>query len=84
MAEVTNDLIYEILKWIQSEVSGLRDDVREMKVRMFALDERQIALTHSLMATQTDIANIYSKASRSDRRLERIERRLDIVDEPAE
>jgi hypothetical protein len=83
MAEVANDLIYGVLKPIQAEIRSLKDDNRDVRLRLASPDERLLGLAHTLNATQTDIANIYTKANRTDRRIERIERRLDI-EEPAE
>jgi hypothetical protein len=40
------------------------------------------AFTLSLNATNTDIANLYRMFGTMDQRLIRIERRLDIVEEP--
>jgi septal ring factor EnvC (AmiA/AmiB activator) len=73
MADVTNELMYEVLKKIQSDTSELKDGQREANSRLNAL------LTH-LIALQQDISNIYSTLTRHDARLDRIERRLELAE----
>jgi hypothetical protein len=71
MAEVTNELIYEILKQLQDRMSSFEHKMDEVK------SELQALRTHSL-AMQQDIQNIYVTLVRQDQRLNRIERRLEI------
>ena len=73
MAEVTNELIYELLKQIQSDLAGLKESWRENTAALNALR------THVIAQSQ-DIQNIYAILARQDARLERIERRLDLVE----
>ena len=37
MAEVTNDLIYEVLKSVQNDVSGIKAEVRDVKGELQAI-----------------------------------------------
>ena len=71
MAEVTNELIYEVLKSMQSDLATVKHDVRELK------SETQAIRGH-LVATQQDVANIYAMLGRHEVRLDRIERRLEL------
>jgi hypothetical protein len=48
-AAVTNDLIYEILKQIQSHVAFMRDDLNNVKIRLTSIDTR-LGLVHTDMA----------------------------------
>ena len=73
MAEVTNELIYEVLKPVQDQLVNLNDGQRDM---------REALRDHSL-AMQTDVSNIYHILD-LERRTERIERRLDLRDDAAE
>jgi hypothetical protein len=73
MAEVTNELMYEVLKQIQSDVAGLKDGQRELTSAMNAVRTYLVAL-------QQDVSNIYTILVRHDTRLDRIERRLDIAE----
>ncbi|PDQ19616.1 hypothetical protein CN311_18585 [Mesorhizobium sanjuanii] len=71
MAEVTNDLMFELLKRVHHEIGELRQDVSETK------RELNVMRGH-MAATQSDIHNIYGILARQDERLERIDRRLDL------
>ena len=75
MAEVSNELIYEVLKQIQERGNGTDRKVDELKSEMQAFRGHLIAL-------QQDVHNIYTVLARHDSRLDRIEPRLELV-EPA-
>jgi chromosome segregation ATPase len=75
MAEVSSELIYELAKQIRDDVATCERDCSELKSEMQAFRGHMIAM-------QQDIHNIYATLYRYDDRLERIERRLDLV-EPA-
>ena len=76
MAQVTPELMYEVLKQIQSDTAGLKDGQREHAAALNALR------TH-LVALQQDVSNIYAILVRHENRLDRIERRLEISETPA-
>ena len=71
MSEVTNDLMFELVKRVHHEIGELRQDVSETK------RELNVMRGH-IVATQSDIHNIYGILARQDDRLERIDRRLDL------
>ena len=71
MSEVTNELTFELLKRVHHEIGELRQDVSETK------RELNVMRGH-MVATQSDIHNIYGILARQDDRLERIDRRLDL------
>ena len=73
MAEVTNELMYDVLKPLQSDMAAVKEAQRE---RNAALN----AIRIHLLALQQDIQNIYGILTRHDARLDRIERRLGIVE----
>ena len=73
MADITNELMYEILKQIQDRMSSFDRKLDEVKSEMQALRIDSVAV-------QRDIQNIYSILVRHDGRLERIERRLNIAE----
>ena len=73
MAEVTNELMYEVLRPLQDRMTSF--DKRLDAVR----SEMQAMRIHSA-AVQQDIQNITSIFARHDGRLERIERRLEIAE----
>lgn len=73
MSQVTNEIIYEVLKKIQSEVSGLKQTLADH--------------THHLLRLREDVNNLRSDDLRRetlqaqmDVRLERIETRLNLTD----
>ena len=68
MAEVTNELIFEVLKQIQGDVSPIKSDLRDVKIRVTNLEEGQAAINRRL--------------DRIDDRLDRMERRVGLVDNP--
>lgn len=71
MAEVTNDLVYELLKLMNHDLSELRQDVSEVKRELNVIRGHMVGI-------QSDIHNIYGVLARHDERLERIERRLEL------
>ncbi len=73
MAEVTNELIYEILKQLQPDMAGVKETLRETNASLNAIRIH-------LLGVHQDIQNIYATLSRNDARLDRIERRLEIVE----
>ncbi|TPK65788.1 hypothetical protein FKO01_20350 [Mesorhizobium sp. B2-3-3] len=71
MSEVTNEVMFELLKRVHHEIGELRQDVSATK--------RELNVTRGhMVATQSDIHNIYGILARQDDRLERIDRRLDL------
>jgi DNA repair ATPase RecN len=71
MADVTNELIYEVLKQLQDRMASFDRKLDEVRGEMQALRIHSVGV-------QQDIQNIYSVLVRHDGRLERIERRLEI------
>jgi hypothetical protein len=75
MADVSNELIYEILKQIPDRLGNIDAKVVELTGEMHAFRGH-------LLSMQQDVHNIYTILDRHDGRLDRIERRLQIA-EPA-
>ncbi len=74
MAEITNELIYEVLKSMQTRLGNIEQGQKEVASRISALQ------TH-MLAVEKDVANLYEALAALDTRIERIEKRLDIVGE---
>jgi len=74
MAEITNELIYEIPARIQSDISELKRGRRETNARLNAP-------TTDLVGLRQDISNISATLTRHQARLDRIERRLEIAEQ---
>jgi len=75
MVEVTNELIYEVLRAIQTRLSNLEQGQNEIR-------EELRAMRGHMNAMQTDIANLYNSVNALGHRVERIERRLELTDTP--
>ncbi|ESY83066.1 hypothetical protein X740_03755 [Mesorhizobium sp. LNHC221B00] len=71
MPEVTNELMYELLKKIHSRMDRLENGLGEVKHEI-------VAIRLQALSTQTDINNIYAITGRIDQRFERIEQRLEL------
>jgi len=75
MAEVTSELIYEVLKAMPDRLGKLEDKMDEVKQELQAIRTHQLAM-------RQDTQNIYSALTRQDTRFERIERRLELTESP--
>lgn len=73
MAEVSNELMFEVLKWLQNNQLNMQESLTEVKAELRAIRGHMVA-------TQTDIANLYSGQAKIELRLERIEKRLELAD----
>ena len=76
MAEVTNELMFEVIKSIQKDLLDVKAATGELKNEMQAM-------RGNLVSLQQDVHNIYSILTRHETRLERIERRLELAEIPA-
>jgi tetrahydromethanopterin S-methyltransferase subunit G len=76
MADVTNELIYEVLKAMPQRLGSIDEGLREVRSEINVLRGHMIAV-------QQDVANIYGRLAGVEVRLDHIERRLDIVDTPS-
>ncbi|WP_019516621.1 hypothetical protein [Sphingomonas sp. Mn802worker] len=70
---VTNELIYSVMQKMQTDLSELKYDVRDLKVRMTMVEEH---LGSSIIAT----SGVNSRLDRLNDRVERIESRLDLTE----
>ena len=70
---VTNELLLEALKAIQAKLSDMASDLLDLKADMRGLKGHMAGFMHSEVAQDGAIASIQLK-------IERIEKRLDIVD----
>jgi hypothetical protein len=71
MAEITTELMYEVLKSMQSDIAALREGQRETNAALNAIRIHMVAM-------QQDIQNLYTAFTRHEAPLDRIERRLEI------
>lgn len=75
MPEVTNELMFEVLKAVQVRLAGVDGKIDELKQEMQAFRTHMIGL-------QQEICGIHSTLVRHETRLDRIERRLELADVP--
>ena len=71
MAEITNELMYELLKRMHADIQSLKTGQNELKSEL-------ISVRGSMVSMQQDIHNIYGVLYQHGDRLDRIERRLDL------
>ncbi|QWW69619.1 hypothetical protein [Rhizobium sp. WYJ-E13] len=71
MTEVTQELMYELLKRMHTDISGIKDGQNEIKSELNAMRGTMISM-------QQDIQNIYAVLVRHEQRLDRIENRLEL------
>lgn len=73
MADVTNELLYDVLKSMQTRLGRMDGKLDEVKLELQAIRGHQVAI-------QQDVANIYNRLGHLDDRLERVNVRLGLVD----
>jgi hypothetical protein len=71
MAEVTNELMFELMKRMDHELQELGQDVLEVKREINVIRGHTVGI-------QANIHNVYGILARHDDRLDRIEQRLEI------
>ncbi len=77
MAEISAELVYEVLKSLQADVSTMKNGQRDIREELIGVRLHQ-------HASQGELNSILSRLSSIEGRMERIERRLDLVAQPAE
>ena len=71
MAEVTNELMYKLLKRMQADISGLKQGQRDHR-------DDILSLRNQMHSMQGDINSLRGSIGHIEDRLERIETRLDL------
>jgi len=74
MSAITNELMYEVLKSTQAQVSIMWEDLQNIKARLSSVDTR-LAILHGGIATQSD------RIDRVESRLGHVETRLNLTGE---
>jgi tetrahydromethanopterin S-methyltransferase subunit G len=75
MAEVSGELIQELLRQLHQRFDVVDHKLGEVKSELIAIRGHQLSI-------QQDVHNIYSILGRYDMRLDRIERRLELDETP--
>ncbi|MAY63290.1 MAG: hypothetical protein CML29_13870 [Rhizobiales bacterium] len=71
MAEVTQELLFELLKRVHADVGELRQTQRDLQADF-------INMRGTMVAIQADMHQMHGMLYRQDDRMERIEKRLDL------
>ena len=71
MAEVTSELMFELLKRVHADIADVKLGQRELRSEMNAI-------RGTLVSVQQDIHNIHTTLARHETRLDRIENRLEL------
>jgi len=79
MTENVENLILEHLRAIRTDISGIKDDAREIKQRLTSL-EAVAGLRRDNANLYGDMADQHARYDRLAERVDRIERRLDLRD----
>lgn len=74
MSDPTQDLMIEILRRMQADVSDMKSDLREIRGRVGALERGQAQI-------EVRLADISGRMDRRDEFIERIMRRLDLAEQ---
>ena len=73
MVEASDELMFEALKWLQNNQLNMHETMTGVKNELRAIRGHMVA-------TQADVANLYSGQAKIELRLERIEKRLELAD----
>lgn len=84
MADVTNELMYEVLKAIQARLEQVDGKADENKQDMQALRTQMLGIHHDLLSIHQELGGVHTTLVRHEARLDRIERRLGLIDAPAQ
>ena len=76
MADEPRDLVVENLPVIRADVATLRDDMREMRTRRAAVEDMFSFLMSAVTCMQHSLDRLTD-------RVDRIEKRLGLIDQPA-
>jgi len=78
---ITNELIYEVLKNVQSGISNLEEDSTEIKTRLTNLESGLAGLRRDNAGLYEDSATQHARYDRLLDRIKQIEKRLDLSEQ---
>ncbi len=77
MVDVSRELLLNVLKEIQRDISEMKTNYQEVRQEL-------IAIRGHTTASQADIANLYAGQAKIEVHIEEIRKRLSVLVEPAE
>ena len=83
MAEVSNELMYEVLKAIQARQAQMDGKLDENNSNMLALKYQITAIHHDLLGIHSELSSMHATLIRHEHRLDRIEHRLELNESPS-
>jgi hypothetical protein len=83
MSDERADLIVNLLRAIGAEQTAQREKLDEVISRLGALERKVISLTLRIAKMKVDFASLSVRIDNLDRRVGRIEQRLELVEVPA-
>jgi septal ring factor EnvC (AmiA/AmiB activator) len=84
VADVSNELIYEVLKSVQFRLAQVDGKVDEVRQGIQALGTSQNAIRQEITGIHEEILGIHATLVRHEARLDRIDRRFELSDAPAQ
>jgi septal ring factor EnvC (AmiA/AmiB activator) len=82
MADVTLELMFEVLKSVQARLAQVDGRVDELKQEMQASRTSQNGIRQEITSVFQEISGIHATLVRYEGRLGRIEKRLELTDAP--
>jgi len=82
MADVTPELMFEVLKSVQARVAQVDGKIDELKQEMQASRTSQNGIRQEITSVFQEVSGIHATLVRHERRLDRIETRLELNDAP--
>jgi uncharacterized coiled-coil DUF342 family protein len=82
MAEVTPELMFEVLKSVQARLAPVDGKIDELKQEMQASRTSQNGIRQEITGVFQEISGIHATLVRFEGRLDRIETRLELNDVP--
>jgi hypothetical protein len=80
MADISNELIYEVLKSVPARLTQVDGTADENKSDMLALRTQITSIHHDLLSIHHELGGVHGTLIRHEQRLDRIERRLELND----
>ena len=82
MADISNELLYEVLKSVQARLTQVDGKVDENNSHMLALRTQITSIHHDLLSIHHELGGVHATLIRHEHRLDRIEQRLELNDAP--
>lgn len=82
MADVTAELMFDVLKSVQAGLAQVDGKIDELKQEMQASRTSQNGIRHEITSVFQEISGVHATLVRHEGRLDRIERRLELSDSP--